>query len=346
MTKSTITYEYEFCEAHVRTRQARMLSLTPDPPWWRALKLFMKLGLLAWAAGSIFSENYQLAAFSLFLAWIIHALPIMEKRRGLKFKANDPRVGIRVRIRLGPSRFRFEFNQWIYSGPWSESFRAHRFDDGIALIAEGRFYWLQDDQITNSTPDATWSLLREKFDGCHDRRKATAEVDSGSALAVDGGQVSPVVAPVRVARSFTQTLTGSTAEVFPLLCPVREADWIDGWDPLLVVSESGLAERDCVFITEASPYDAIWTITRHEPERDFVEMLKVTPEVTVCRLAIQLRATEVGCEAEVTYSHTSLGPAGDAFIDEFTESYFEGFMREWEARLNHYLAHGTALPAG
>ena len=37
------------------------------------------------------------------------------------------------------------------------------------------------------------------------------------------------------------------------------------------------------------------------------------------------------------YSHTSLGPAGDALVASFTEEFYGGFMRDWEARLNHYL---------
>ena len=78
--------------------------------------------------------------------------------------------------------------------------------------------------------------------------------------------------PKRVRRRFTQRLVGKPSEVFPLLCPVREVDWIEDWDPLAVFSESGVAERDCIFITAASPSDAIWIVTRHEPESGFVEM--------------------------------------------------------------------------
>jgi hypothetical protein len=157
-----------------------------------------------------------------------------------------------------------------------------------------------------------------------------------------------ITKPNRATHTYTQRLVGTPAEVFPLLCPVREADWIPGWDPLLVVSDSGLAERDCAFITSSPAADAIWYITRHEPETWFVEMIKLTPGVTVCRLSIQLRAAVDGSEAdvteaEVTYCHTSLGPAGDEFVASFTESHYLEFMRGWEAKLNHYLRHGTAL---
>ena len=152
-----------------------------------------------------------------------------------------------------------------------------------------------------------------------------------------------VTEPFRVTRTYTQTLVASPDVVFPLLCPVREADWIPGWDPLLVLSSSGVAEPDCVFVTAASPADAIWYVTRHEPAAGYVEMIKVSPGVTACRLAIRLRRTSDGCEADVSYMHTSLGPQGDDFVRGFTEASYVRAMQQWEARLNHYLVHDSAL---
>ena len=149
--------------------------------------------------------------------------------------------------------------------------------------------------------------------------------------------------PVRATRTFTQKLAAPPDRVFPLLCPVREADWLEDWDPLAVFSDSGVAEPDCVFMTKAAPHPAVWFVTRHERERGFVEMLKISPEVTACRLSIQLAAAGEGCEALITYSHTSLGPRGDDFVADFTEEFYEGFMREWETRMNHYLKTGAAL---
>lgn len=149
--------------------------------------------------------------------------------------------------------------------------------------------------------------------------------------------------PTRATHTFTQKLVASPDRVFPLLCPVREADWLDGWDPLVVFTTSGVAEPECVFMTKAAPHPAIWFVTRHEPEGGFVEMLKISPEVTACRLQIQLAATSDGCEATITYSHTSLGPQGDVFVAGFTDGFYEGFMRKWETRMNHYLRTGETL---
>ena len=155
-----------------------------------------------------------------------------------------------------------------------------------------------------------------------------------------------IAKPIRVTRTYVQHLVAEPARVLPLLCPVREAEWLEGWDPLVVFSDSGVAEPGCVFVTHAEPADAVWVITRHEPDAGFIEMLKISPQVTACRLTIQLTPSASGTDAEITYSHTSLGPRGDAFVAAFTEEHYREMMRNWQTRINYYLEHGRALGAG
>jgi len=149
--------------------------------------------------------------------------------------------------------------------------------------------------------------------------------------------------PVRAVRTYTQRLVAPPQVVFPLLCPVREAEWANGWDPIRVWSWSGVAEEDCVFTTPGEPA-AVWVVTRLDPDRFFVEMVKVTPGVTACRLTIQLEATETGSAAHVCYRQTSLGTDGDEFVARFTDSYYASFMKEWEQEINHFLSTGHKLP--
>jgi hypothetical protein len=152
-----------------------------------------------------------------------------------------------------------------------------------------------------------------------------------------------VTRPNRVTRTYRQHLQAGPERVLPLLCPVREIDWASGWLPQFVASRSGLAEQDCVFTTPGDGTEAVWYITRHEPDNGCVEMLKITPGVTACRIQIQLSAGVDECFADVTYSHTSLGPRGDAFNASFTGDYYQMFMQQWERELNHYLVTGSRL---
>lgn len=152
-----------------------------------------------------------------------------------------------------------------------------------------------------------------------------------------------IVKPNRVTRSFTQTLNAPPDQVFPLLCPVRESEWVNGWHPRFVATHSGLAELECVFITAAGPQEAIWIITRFEPADHLLEIIKVIPGIVVGRIVIQLAAAPRGATAEISYSFTSVGPDGDRVVSEFTQEHFDEFMQTWENELNHFIATGEML---
>ncbi len=152
-----------------------------------------------------------------------------------------------------------------------------------------------------------------------------------------------VVAPHRVTHSYTQRLHGSPGEVFPLLCPVRECDWVNGWEPSLVISSSGVAELDCVFVTGSANDEAVWIITQFEPATR-IEFIKINPRETAARITIDLRQDGAQTLAEVTYSYTALSADGDRILAAFTTGHYLRFMREWEGELNHYLRTRTKMP--
>ncbi len=153
-----------------------------------------------------------------------------------------------------------------------------------------------------------------------------------------------VVKPRRIRRTYTQSLAAPPSGVFLLLCPVREEDWVPDWRPELVISASGVAEEDCMFVTPGDPANAIWIVTHHDLAAFELTMYKVTPGHTVGRLDIVLeRDGNGGTKAEVSYEYTSLGPAGDAFLEDFTEEWYRGFMAGWELALNHYLETGEKI---
>ena len=152
-----------------------------------------------------------------------------------------------------------------------------------------------------------------------------------------------VVKPHRVTRSYTQNLIAKPDQVFPLLCPVRESEWVNGWHPRLVVTQSGLAELDCVFVTAAGPQEAIWMITQHDPVAHHLEIIKLIPGIVVGKIVIQLTDTPGGSTAEISYSFIALGPDGNRVVSEFTQKHFDEFMLTWETELNHFISTGERL---
>ena len=154
--------------------------------------------------------------------------------------------------------------------------------------------------------------------------------------------------PRRVKHSYTQIINGTREQVFPLLCPVREADWLPGWATDWVISESGVAEANCMFQTPPRPASgesaSIWVITRHDPEAFEVEMFKVTPGFTVGKLQISLSTNgEKQTRATIAYEFTSLSSLGDSYLEGFTAQWYEQFMQVWEKQMNYYLETGTLI---
>jgi len=147
--------------------------------------------------------------------------------------------------------------------------------------------------------------------------------------------------PVHVSHSYTQHLDAPPHVVFPLLCPVRERDWVPGWDPAWVVSHSGLAEEDCVFATDDEHGRSTWIITDHDPVDYRIRMYKVTPDFVVTRLDIALfPLRDNATTADVRYGFTALSPEGEAFVASRTSDWYLRFMEAWERGLNAHL-HGT-----
>ncbi len=150
-----------------------------------------------------------------------------------------------------------------------------------------------------------------------------------------------------VVHEYTQTNHAEPAVVFPLLCPVREAEWVPGWKYSLVYSKSGIAEPGCVFTTPTEDgKDQVWICTHHDPQNLEVHYAWVWPEMIATRLVIQLApAGQNQTLAKIRYEYTALSEAGVREVERFDSAWFEGKMKGWEQAINHYLATGKCLGA-
>lgn len=69
----------------------------------------------------------------------------------------------------------------------------------------------------------------------------------------------------RLTRTYRQTIHASPDVVFPLLCPVHEAEWLDGWHSTMLFSPTGLVEEGAVFTTPGEGEDdTVWIVTSHD----------------------------------------------------------------------------------
>ncbi len=125
----------------------------------------------------------------------------------------------------------------------------------------------------------------------------------------------------RITRSYRQTINAPPDIVFPLLCPVREAEWLDGWKYEMIHSDSGLAEEGCVFSTPGDgEANTVWIISRHDNENHLIEFTRFTPDSRTCVLKVAvISKDEIVSNVDISYTYTGITADGDAWIDNFTE---------------------------
>lgn len=148
-----------------------------------------------------------------------------------------------------------------------------------------------------------------------------------------------------VIKEYCQTIYASPDKIFPLLCPVREAEWLDGWRYTMIYSQSGLVEDGAVFSTphEGEP-DTVWVVTKHDPSNHRVQFARFTHQSRVCVIDIGVRLRdERSSYVDITYTYTGISPAGNKFICEITDDVFRSDMKQWENSVNYFLKTGEQL---
>jgi hypothetical protein len=151
----------------------------------------------------------------------------------------------------------------------------------------------------------------------------------------------------RATHEYTQHNDAPPQKVFPLLCPVREADWVPGWQYHMIHSKSGVVEDGCVFATpnEDGP-DTVWVVSEYEPAAFRVAFVWVRPDRMTCQ--IQIALAPGGAQktaAHIRYTYTALSLQGNQEIAGYTRQWFENKMESWEQAINHYLRSGGKMSA-
>ncbi len=142
----------------------------------------------------------------------------------------------------------------------------------------------------------------------------------------------------RITRTATFEVDAPKGRVFPLLCPVRERDWLPGWDADVVFSESGLVENGCVFTAENRQLGpALYAVSRHEPDQGVVEFVLFFPGKAVVKLDIAVAPTPSGgTRLKWTRTYTGLSEQGNAALELMTEALFQQQMADLARALSQH----------
>lgn len=158
--------------------------------------------------------------------------------------------------------------------------------------------------------------------------------------------IAPTDPRRHVVLEYAHDLTPAPDRVFPLLCPVREFEWIHDWRCELVHTTTGVVEKACVFVTPYPPEGrTVWVTSVHDPAARRVEFVRVSGEKLVNLMALRVEPQGPGSRIHVQFTLIALDPAGQAIVDQAraTGAPFADIARSIARRVEHFLTTGRML---
>jgi hypothetical protein len=147
----------------------------------------------------------------------------------------------------------------------------------------------------------------------------------------------------RETRIYQADVKHSAAKIFPLLCPTREYDWLDGWGCELLYSRTGVAEMDCIFKTVfIANKTSTWVVDVYQPNEKIQFCIII--EGGIIRNSITLHEKPDGTTIVTFYwTITAFNEAGYGFLKEVSIENFQIIVKGTERMINHYLDTGEML---
>jgi len=128
-------------------------------------------------------------------------------------------------------------------------------------------------------------------------------------------------------------------DIFPLLCPKREEEWIPGWECDVICSNSGYNEENAIFRT-LKPYgtELYWYTITYDLARRKVEFL-----ITACHLYSLRFTIDINIMASdeniltFTQRFTSVSEGGISMIEQYGQEDFQARLQRLGELMSHYL---------
>ena len=149
--------------------------------------------------------------------------------------------------------------------------------------------------------------------------------------------------PQKTESKYVMEIHAPAEKVFPLLCPVREYEWIPDWDCDVLFTESGVAEDLCVFNRENKSFGKeTWVCTRYEPPK-LIHYTRFSQNKIV-RLEIQwLGGDQQASKWEWKTVCISLDESGDKQIENYRKTDALKIAKGLEYMLEHFVTRGEML---
>lgn len=131
-------------------------------------------------------------------------------------------------------------------------------------------------------------------------------------------------------------------DIFPLLCPKREEEWIPSWECETIWSSSGYNEEGAIFKT-MKPYGTMlyWNTLKYDEVNKVVDFLITAPHLYMFRFRIDIVTGEDGMlTLSFSQTFTSVSEEGNDLLNQYKSQDFAGRLKKLkEFMTEHLLIH-------
>jgi hypothetical protein len=155
----------------------------------------------------------------------------------------------------------------------------------------------------------------------------------------------------RVLLDHQEEIGAPPEDIFPLLCPVAEYDWIENWDCRVAFTRSGVNEEGCIFTEQImSPFlfgtDILvtWVTDTHDPDNFLIRFVIFAPDTAVVRYTVRLTGLDRSrTSMDARFELTVLPGRLPELADEEIRKRLKGMVALITASLKHYCETGKML---
>lgn len=139
-------------------------------------------------------------------------------------------------------------------------------------------------------------------------------------------------------HTHTLQIDARPERVFPLLCPMREHEWIPEWRARMIHSRSGVAEAGAVFATPAENGETLWIVTAYVPQQRIgFARFQADGVVTLIDISLAPGGSD-GSTLHVRYRLTATCEDSSAAVQAFSCEHWQRMMQRWQTLLDHHFA--------
>lgn len=155
----------------------------------------------------------------------------------------------------------------------------------------------------------------------------------------------------RIVSRHVEKIKASPSQIFPLLCPIQEYKWIDGWKCEMVYSDSGAVENNCVFKEEKTgpilfdmAIPTYWVVSLYDPERHRIQFVLLSGTISAAKLDVEINGLDEALSTGTwTFTITSLNEETNRMINATTEQKAKLILSTLGRSLKHYCETGQLL---